>query len=330
MRAPVLALVLTLPGCSVTLEFDGLAGKENAAVGPGSVGTGIVPDWEKLPITEIVDGFVRGRELVVAVREHGNAKDGALLGIDLDTGARRLIAGKLADAAGQTWSVGGGSYLEDLHAVRELADGSFAALLWDGASLGGHVLPVDLESGDRGTARSLGAACDGLDLYASGVSPLLGPNGEIWLPYESTGADGVLRIDESACRTFELGLEDITALSDAGDALWVADSASATLGAIDHATDVVSALPGAGAPSTRALTVASDTIWTAGGSEEPEYARVALPSGQRSPLIVRGPAAIRPNRPPNLWLDGERMIVELDGKVCAIDPDTGESGVLSY
>lgn len=330
MRAAVLTLALALVGCSVTLEFDGLAGESGKPLEPGSVGDGIVPDWEKLPITEIVDGFVRGRELVVAVREHGNSNDGALLAIDLDTGKRRLVAGKLVDAAGEPWDVGGGSYLHDLHAVRELSDGSVAALLWDGSALGGHVISVDLETGDRGTARSLGAACDGLDLYASGISPVLGPSGEIWLPYESTSADGVLRIDETGCPAFELGLEDITVLADAGDALWVADSASASLGAVDHATKDVSTLPGAGAPTTRAITVGHDVIWTAAGSQEPEYASVTLPSGARSPLVVRGPAAIRPNRPPNLWLDGERLIGELDGMLCAIDPATGESSVVSY
>jgi hypothetical protein len=331
MRALTISAALLLLGCSVSLEFDGLAGaRGEQPLEPGSVGSGIAPAWEQLPITEIVDGFVVGRELVAAVRVHGNSHDGALLAVDLDSGARRLVAGALTDVDGMPWDVGSGPWLDDLRAARVLADGSWAVLLWDGSELGGEVLTVDPVDGDRTTRHSLGASCEGVDVYASGAAPALGESGEIWLPYWASGPDGVLRIDQASCERIEIAVGSASVLADAGDALLFVDGDTGSLGSIDHATHDVGWVSGSGAAGARGLAVLADDAFTIGAEPEPVYARWALGSGERTPLEVTGPARAAAQYAPNLWRDGARLVVELDGAIALIELDTGESRILSY
>lgn len=352
MRVASIILALAPLGCSVTLDFDGLAKRRADAIDcarpeaddepscnatgelqPGSIGDGIAPSWKTSPLTEIVGGFVPsgGNELVIAVRVQDNTNDGALIRVDLATGNRSLIAGQLHVGA-NLYDVGSGPYLDDVRSARELADG-WAALVWDGSELGGNVYTFDPVTHTTLSSRRLGASCESAppDVAASGVPPVLGDDAEIWLPYEASDtSDGVLRISELECEKIDLGVDAVGALAEQDGALWFIDGADGSLGRLELATKKVAMI---GAPlAARAFVAGEGEVWTAALVPTLELSRVELGSGLDTPIAMNGPASLRVQRSPDFWLhpDGTRLIAELDGAITSIDPERGESAVISY
>src|SRR5262245_1982370 len=99
MRA-LLALSVLLPGCTMTLGFDGLSGgKANDAdagtpcvspckvvgeLAPGSIGSGFTLDWKTLPEREVVGGFVEENQVILGVRIANS--ESIVMSVDVETG----------------------------------------------------------------------------------------------------------------------------------------------------------------------------------------------------------------------------------------------------
>jgi hypothetical protein len=344
-------------GCTLTLEFDGLAGTETsdasiecttlqskgkpecnvvAKLEPGSIGGGIVIDWKQLPERVVTGGFVNGNELVIAVRIGVGQNEGALLGVDLATGARRLVAGVITDAQGTTRERGSGSYLGDVAAVSPVASGGWMAHLWNGSTPEGHRVSLDPDTGSRGGPVPVGDECPQENLYPRPGS-VIAADGSIFLAYEAASPDdnGIVRLGDESCELIPVPLSAPNVIARVGSRISFLDAGDAKLGSLDPQSKLVEWVPGLdGYPlGLEALSVSGESAWAIGTLPSLFYDHVNVSTGITTRLkLAQGPAALQVQHAPHVWPhpDGERLLLELDGAIVVLDPGTGESAILSY
>lgn len=354
-------LALLGSSCTLTLEFDGLAesqpesgsggasaectsvaskGKPEcnvvANLAPGSIGSGVVIDWKQTPEREVTGGFVNGNELVVTVSVGVGLNDGAILGIDLTTGERRLVAGMIRDAKGTPLSVGGGSELGDIASVAPVDAGGWVAHLWDGYTMQGTRISVDPHSGDRGPGIPIGQECPDENLVPNARSSVVGRDGAIYFPYHAflPVEFGIAKVTDESCELIPVDA-DPRVLARVGDRIWFLDLDAGKAGALDPTTGDVEWVPGLeGHPhGLAALFVEGSTAWTIGTEPSLFYDRIDITTGDTSRIpLTLGPAALQVRHTPHLWShpDAQRLVLELDGAVVALNPTTGDSSIVSY
>lgn len=350
-----IVFVLLTSGCTLTLEFDGLAETETteasiecttleskgkadcnvvANLEPGSIGSGIVIDWKQTPEREVTGGVVNGNELVFAVRIGVGQNEGVLIGVDLETGERRLVAGVIENAEGTVLEQGTGPYLGDIAAVASVSTAGWMAHLWDGSTMQGSRVSID-SSGARGGPVTVGDECPEENLNPRSMS-VVAADGSIFVGYRAYVPDesGIARLTDTGCELIPVNAApNVLALVDAR--IWFLDSDSGKLGAIDPETKALDWVPGLdGYPlGGEALSVASETAWTIGKEPSLFYDRVNVVTGTTSRLaLALGPAALQVQQTPHVWPhpDGQRLVLELDGAIVLLDPATGKSTILSY
>jgi hypothetical protein len=359
MRLSRVGVVLALlgSGCTLTLEFDGLSETETteasiecttleskgkadcyvaANLEPGSIGGGeIVIDWKQVPEREVTGGFVNGNELVFAVRVGVGEDQGALIGVDLDTGDRRLVAGVIQDADGTTREKGSGPFLGGIAAIAPVATG-WMAHLWDGYTMQGHRVSIDPETGDRGGPVPVGGECPEVNLNPRSTS-VLGSDGSVFVAYQALLPDekGIARLTDESCDLIPVTGAAPDVIARVGDRIWFLDIDDSKLGALDPQTKNVEWVPGLeGYPlGLEALSVDGESAWAIGTKPSLFYDRVNVATGVTIRLeLAAGPAGLQVRHAPHVWPhpDGERLILELDGAIVVLNPTTGKSAILSY
>ncbi len=332
--------LLNASGCTVTLDLDrlsegGSGGKTGCAaeVKPGCVGAGVVIPWDRLPKREIVGGFVDAGELLLAVRVHGALDQGAVLGVDLQTGQRTIRAGWIEDANGTPHTAGFGPALRDVRSIARLSDGSWRAHLWDGFTFEGATYPIDPKTGKVGTDTRVGLLCPNLasaTFWPDPADSVMNASGTVLLSVDGISLDGIATLTKSQCDATALPSEGPFVLATTADAVWYADSTTGELGKIPNGSLVAEGVAeGSAGGRVRALAIAEGAAYlyrapsTLEVFDTKQQARRSVSVALDAGVPVNAPNLIvRPGQPP--------LLMESDGRILTLDPATGATTLLSY
>lgn len=399
--AALLASSLLLEGCSLVLSFDDLAsddtsagtsdgGTETGANGelpvncldpslitdpkcipvhhgtPGSVGAGIVLPWDPGE-ANLGGGFVESQRIVLAVV--GADDDGALMGVDLASGDRSVLSGRILDAASVLHERGVGPSLAHVADVGRAEDGAWLALTF---TLPQQIIRVDPTSGDRSLWHSWSSmTCARPDAGGAPIEVIppngteakfeTAPDGTVYLPIENTAEQGygIARWREGTCTMVSFhsnvspelsvgsGPSMLWMISDlrvSGDSLYVVGGGTPALVRVDLATGdrfIVSRSdsPQVGAGSGRvgrdSIAPATDRVWTLGPLDGVLFvlSEVDPATGERVGHDGMNGAVfdVYASRP-QVWVHPSRplLILELRNGLVLYDPATDNNNLLSY
>lgn len=155
----------------------------------GTVGSG--PKFSGGLTTQVNDGFVSGNQLIVAVELGGTDDEyGGIFGIDLTTGARTLLSGKLNDPVNGELSKGNGPPGKSLNQIRDVTPGpnnTWLAMTAKNLQANRTIFSINPVTGDRTVLfDSANTPCTGIGGggtvmfdYSSGLTA--GPDGAIYV-----------------------------------------------------------------------------------------------------------------------------------------------------
>lgn len=339
--------VVLLTGCSLTLGVDELSQGDGSCADrpasdpchpiddltPGSVGSGIALPWVGLPRYEVVGGVVHAGELVVAVRVRSNDPKGALLGVDVQSGARRLLSGWVTDAQGTPTEAGSGSYVGDLRAISEDGNG-YLLHSWQGFDFSGRLYRVNPDTGERSYLGDIGkSGCPDAvagPYWPDDIDSLVLDASAALLSTSGFGFAGAARVNADGCTSIPIDRDGPFLFARRTADVVIADTKTGALGTL---TNDAPSWIGQDGVAVRAFTVSGAVAWLYRPTKPPSLTRVMLDTNERTTTELGvGPARVAPERRPHLWPhpDGKRLLLELDGAIVTVDPASGHSRTLSY
>lgn len=316
---------------------------------PGSVGQGPAPIWVQNSIRklQVVGGAIHAGELFLAVRSSENLGQGGVLGVDLATGARRLVSGTLLTTEGSL-TQGTGDNFAELAGVG-FGGGLFAHIWPEWGGFTGFIYDIDAHSGDH-TTRTIGDKCESAlpqPLSKEGwIFPAVAPDTTVYLAAVNLQGEHIVRVLGDECDLFAtLTLPgSLQSMRWQNGQLWLVDNAGSTLQSMDLSTgkttavsQTTPAVPGL-EPITlgnQSVAVDGNTAWTVGSAFEGGFhlVEVNVATGERKLHAEDvGPARTSAYFPKHVFVHPTlaAVIVVMDGAVILYDPATDESNVLSY
>lgn len=388
-------------GCSWTLDFDGLDGEAGASPDAGTGGDAgadpgalpvdcqdpaLVLDPVCVPVdhaqrdcvgsgpvlaagvgdpVDLGFGFVDGRRLVIAA--DGDGTDGALLGVDLETGERAVLSGEIRDIEATTHARGAGPSLAGVTDVALMPDGSWLAATF---TLPRKLIRVDPDTGDRNLLWSWSEmVCerpDGGDPVQIHPQDWYGnlieveQDGAVLFPAVTldTNGDAIVRWKEEGCTVVSFNERDtsdvigggpmllggIRAMERRGGRLYALGASTYGLIEIDlDSGDRRLASrwedPRIGTGKARigndALAPGQDVIWSLGPANRSSFilTEIDVETGDRlGHEDAWGPVYQVTADVPRIWLHGSErwLVLELAGGFVLYDPKTDNSNLLSY
>lgn len=315
----------------------------------------------------IGEGFIDGRRLVVAV-EMGSQYDdlGAVFGIDLVTGDRTVLSGKIEDPAKGPVVVGSGPDLGNVRAVTQ-AGSSWMALVSKGSTQALSIIRIDPKTGARTLVRSL----DGGVIPCSGSTAKLtieltngiagAPDGTVYAAVGNiSNAVGIVAISGSTCNVVTMSgaggfeskgsgptlnsLDRYKSLKLDGGKLWALHGMSNSLMTIDIATGNRTRVS-SGESQTRVgggdakvgykmLAVNGSKVWTSGGwagSSGFTLTEVLASNGQRTAREGKSGPASYNDELTGVWVHPTKplLVIATDNAFSLYDPATGNSAIIS-
>jgi hypothetical protein len=395
-----LAVAAGLLGCSWVLSFDGLEGGDDSTADggrdkdaseagalpvdctdpnlvldpvcipvqhtqPGVLGSGpILPAGVGSP-TKLGFGFATDDRILLAADGDGN--EGAVLGLDLRTGARSILSGAISDAAAIVHERGTGPSLGGITGVVPLPDGAWIASTFTAPR---QLIRIDPDSGDRSLLFSWSSlTCSRPDgetpitlVPQEGYGYLLASDddGSLIFPADISNGDGyaLVRWKDEVCSVvsyydratsdavgegpFVLG--GLRAIERGGDRLYALGSATNGLievELISGARRIVSLWddPRVGSGKWKvgrdAIAPDDDVIWTLGPVNQLFFVLTEIDpaTGDRFGHDGSQGAVYDVNTGnPRMWRHpSERwLVLELNGAFILYDPLTDNSNLLSY
>ncbi len=320
---------------------------------PGTIGEGLVIDWRSEfgeMRLDVVGGAIHGQELLIGVRRDGSGGEGGIVGVDLETGQRRLISGSLRTPGGSFAGQGEGDGFFGFSGVGVSSSGNvFALLLPPFKGFSGFVLDVEAGSGNR-TTRSIGDKCvqvlpDALQVQST-ARPAVLPDSSAYVIGQNIQAEWIVRIFGEQCELvgqvpMEASVESIH--WQAGE-LWLVDQFGSNLVTFNTTSGksmVVSAstakLPAfEGNPIGSAHLAVNDSFAFGAGGELLNAFRlveVSRATGQRRVLAKdTGPARTEPKTRQLVFSHPTlaALVLVIDGAVVVYDPANGNNNVISF
>ncbi|MEZ4222269.1 MAG: hypothetical protein R3B13_15135 [Polyangiaceae bacterium] len=331
-----IALCLALAGCSITLGLDDLSSEpppcaECSTLTPGSVGSGVVIPWDKLPRREVVAGFVQTGRLIVGIRVHGGLDEGVVMSVDLGDGRREIVAGWINDAYGAVHTPDTGPPLVDVRCVRPTAKGTWLAHLWQGFDFAGRLMEIEPSSGASTDLGPLGETCP------SGPGAWSWPDLEdstiagqaVFASWDATDLSGVGHLAKGGCDFVPLPSEGPFLLHGEADAVWYADAKSGVVGSVDLAFKVKPLSAAAGDSAVRAITVSTTHVYLYRGESALEA--VERTTGVRHSVTLPALQGGPPSESPHLFVESDsKLLLEADGRFFRLDPNSGATQLISY
>ncbi len=328
----------------------------------GTVGSG--PKFRGGLTTQVNHGFVSGNQLVVAVEFTASDDDlGGIFGIDLTTGKRTLLSGKIKDPVDGDVVKGTGKSLNMVRDVAPAPNGTWVAYATQSNTANRVLVSIDPATGNRKTffdeAQSTCAGMTPKTMFDPTAGITVGADGATYAVlnnFPQSSGKGIARITpDGKCSVVTLsasatnkgtGPDVIGSFlynpTFRGDSLYLLQfNTHPSVLAIDPKTGnrrmISSADKGTGPdPAGDSLAVAPDgTIWTYNGYRSGVYGLVSIDpvTGNRTRFEPKGgPAKRAQGNDRGIWVhpDGKHLLLQYGNAIILYEPATGNSNTLSY
>jgi hypothetical protein len=357
---PADAAPVTMVDCTVRANENDVKCSSSKA---GTVGSG--PKFTGGLTTAVNHGFVSGNQLIIAVEFTASDDDlGGIFGIDLTTGKRTLLSGKIKDPVEGDVVKGTGKSLNMVRDVALAPNGSWVAYATQSNTSNRVLLSIDPATGNRKTFFDEGAsACAGSAakvMFDPTAGITVGPDGATYavlnnFPQSSgkglakitpDGKCSVVTLSASAASNKGTGPDVIGSFlynpTFRSDAVYLLQfNTHPSVLSIDPKTGnrkmVSSADKGTGPDAAGdSLAVAPDgTIWTYNGYRSGVYGLVSIDpvTGNRTRSEPKGgPAKRAQGNDRGIWVhpDGKHLLLQYGNAILLYEPATGNSNTLSY
>lgn len=332
----------------------------------GTVGSG--PKFTGGLTTQVNHGFVSGNQLILAVELTGSDDEyGGIFGVDLTTGARTLLSGKMNDPVNGEVTKGTGKSLNQVRDVAPGPNNTWVALAAKGTQGNRTIFSINPSTGDRSVLFDASMTpCAGIAGTQVGIDPAsgiaAGPDGAVYVALNNmpqSSGKGIAKIAGGKCSVVTLSgasnaannrgsgptvigsfLYNVTYRNNALQILQF--NTHPSILSIDPSTGnrtMVSVSPDKGTGpdlATDSMTIGPDgTIWTYHAYRNGVYGLVSVDpaTGNRTRHEPKGGPAKRAQGPDRgIWVhpNGKHVLLQYGNAILIYDPATGNSNTLSY